>query len=609
MCRALESGLKSTRIVKCWLAGGALLVASLSVSAGNFTARLEQADAVRTSNAARFDSLLRELEREKAHATPREREYLRLLVDYQRVLRGDYETALGDAVALQEQAEATEIRFRAALLAANTAGVAREFLLGLRYLERALGMRGQLADSPLRHSALTVAGTLYNQYGQFALGRQYAEQALAEEGVPSRIRCIAGQIKVESMHGLGIVLDEAGDVQTAIQACSAIGERMVANGIRSTLAHFWAAKGKHRQAIALLEAHLPAIEATAYPWLIGEVHSQLAAYRLELGEDAASELHAKRAVELAGGAHAGSIITAHQVLYRLALKRGDHRRALDEYRKYSEAEKARLDDVKAREYAFQLSRHEMAQKNHSIELLRNQNQLLRLQQEVAEKNKSNSQLLIALLVVLASSLGYWGWRGRRMHRTLRQLAQTDSLTGLANRRHFREQSEALLLQARQQGRPLSLLLFDLDHFKQINDQCGHATGDWVLKEVAGVGRIHCRPGDVFGRIGGEEFAVALVDCDLGDAEIIAERMREAIAAIDGRASGCPLPVSASVGCVTTSVSGHEYETLVAHADAAMYRSKVDGRNRISRYQTASITPVPVRLESVPVASPEAMRAS
>lgn len=602
--------MRSTRIAKCLLLSSFVLAVSLPAAASEFSERLEQADAVRTADPVRFDALLQGLENDRGRATARELEYLRLLVDYQRVLRGDYETALGDAIALQDQAKDPEIRFRAALLAANTAAAAREFLLGLRNLERALQMRKDVADSPARHAALTVAGSLYNQYGQFDLGLQYATEALAQEDFPPRLRCIAGQIRIEAMHGRQVTLDETGDVAAAIRACDDVGEPLVANGIRSTLAHFWASKGKYRQAIALLQAHLPAVEATAYPWLISEVHSQLAAYRLELGDDVESEQHALRAVGLAGGAQAWSTIRAHQVLYRLFLKRGEYRRALEEYRRYSEAERARLDDVKAREYAFQLGRHEVAQKNQSIELLKNQNQLLRLQQEVAQKDQSNSQLTIALLVVLASSLGYWGWRARRMHRTLRQLAQTDSLTGLANRRHYRVQTEALLADVRERGRPLSVLLFDLDHFKQINDQCGHAAGDWVLKEVARVGRLHCRPGDVFGRIGGEEFALTLVDCDLGDAELIAERMREAIAAIDGRASGCPLPVSASVGCVATSVSGHDYETLVAHADAAMYRSKVGGRNRTSRYQTASITSVPVRVEAVPVAQPEAaMRAS
>jgi diguanylate cyclase (GGDEF)-like protein len=198
-----------------------------------------------------------------------------------------------------------------------------------------------------------------------------------------------------------------------------------------------------------------------------------------------------------------------------------------------------------------------------------------------------SRLAIALLAVVAVSLGYWGWRGRRTHRALRQLAQTDSLTGLSNRRHFRAQTEAALASSAQRGRPVSLLLLDLDHFKQINDQCGHAAGDRVLREVARIGRLQCREADLCGRIGGEEFALTLVDCGLEDAMHVAEQCRRAIAGIDAREAGCMLPVSVSVGCVCTSLSGYDYEVLVAHADAAMYRSKVGGRNRVSVYQPAA----------------------
>ncbi|GHA88163.1 GGDEF domain-containing protein [Lysobacter bugurensis] len=588
-----------------------ILLPSL-VLASEFSELLHRADAVRSSDRAAFDKSLARLEALKGEANAVERAHLELLLNYQKVIRGDYQSALGSASVMFDQVQEPQLKYRSGLLVANIAALTREFSLGLRFLESALELREKIHDADIRHGGDVVAGNLYNQYGQYALGLEHAERLLSD--APSaRNRCFADKVRFEAMSGLGHLVETRPHILTSIARCSEQGEVLSANAIRSVLAQRWAANGKVRQAIAFLEASLPEVEATGYTRLIGEYRALLATYQLELGNEKTAEMHAVAVTELKGQ-DSGSLpnVMARHVLYRVALGRGDTRAALNEYRLYAEADKARLDDIKAREYAFQLSRHEVAQKNQSIELLKSQNQLLRLEQEVAHKEQSNSQLMIALLFVLASSLGYWGWRGRRMHRTLRQLAQTDSLTGLANRRHFRAQSEALLAQARQRGRPMSLLLFDLDHFKQINDQCGHATGDWVLKEVARVGRVHCRPGDVFGRIGGEEFAVALVDCDLGDAEIIAERMREAIAVIDGRASGCPLPVSASVGCVATSVSGHEYETLVAHADAAMYRSKVGGRNRISRYQTASATPVPVpvRIESVPVAAaPEAMRAS
>jgi diguanylate cyclase (GGDEF)-like protein len=549
---------------------------------------LKRAEQARNKDMARFEQLIARMESLQGDASAAEKRHLRLLRNYQGALRGQYETVIGDSVALYDQAPETELKYRAALLVANVSAINREYLFGLRYLDRALALRDRIDDREMRHVGDRTAATLFNEFGHFELALAQAERLLADE--PTDIsRCVGRHIRVRALHGIGRKLDEDGEVHEAIADCAAQNEGIAVGAIRSTLAEYWATKGKTRQAVALLEASLPEAVANGYTRLVGEIQSQLARLKLELGDLQAAEQHAAAIVRMKGRDSLSlASVTAEKVLYEVALRRGDADSALRHYRLYAEADKARIDDIKAREYAFQLSRHEIAQKNQSIELLSNQNQLLRLQQEVAQKAAWNSRLAIALLVVLAGSLGYWGWRGRRMHRTLRQLAQTDSLTGLSNRRHFRAQSESVLGQSAQRGRPVSLLLFDLDHFKQINDQCGHAAGDWVLREVARVGRLHCREGDVFGRIGGEEFALTLVDCDLEDAEHVAEQCRRAIAGIDAREAGCTLPVSASIGCVGTSISGYDYEVLVAHADAAMYQSKVGGRNRVSLYQASPL---------------------
>lgn len=569
---------------------------------------LLEADRIRATERDRFDLLLNQLQKAESTLTLPERQHLRLLQGYRRVVRGDHVAAIADLDRLFEEAIEPSTKFRAGLLIANSAALTRDFVTGLRYLDSAMALRNRVSGEA-RDYGDEVAGTMFNQFGQHSLALEHANTLLARD-IPPRAQCVAKHIRLHARYSLDGSVDEA-EAQEAIAGCAAQREKIAIGLIRVTLARYWAKQGQRDKAISLLESSMADVEATRFAHLLAEYHGLLAELRLSQADIDGASAHARRVTSLGqGGIASLAAVTAHGVLYKIALQRGDLEAALKHYQDYAQADKSYLDDVRAREYAFHLTRHELRQKNQSIELLESQNQLLRLQQEVALKEQSNSRLLIALLMVVASSLGYWGWRARRLHHTLRQLAQTDSLTGLANRRHFRAQTEALLVDVRERGRPLSVLLFDLDHFKQINDRCGHAVGDWVLKEVARVGRLLRRPGDVLGRIGGEEFAMTLVDCDLGDAELIAERMREAIAAIDGRAHGCPLPVSASIGCVATSVSGHDYETLVAHADAAMYRSKVGGRNRISRYQTASITPVPVRIEAVPVAQAEkAMRVS
>ncbi|GHE42766.1 GGDEF domain-containing protein [Vulcaniibacterium thermophilum] len=561
----------------------ALVLPAIEARASSFSDLLAQADALRTREPARAAELLSRLERRKHEATKAEIQYLRLLRNYRRALRGEYQEAIADAGRLADDAIDPKIGYRAALLVTTVSALNREYLVGLRYLNRASLLADRLQDRSLKHTGDNVAGTLYNEFGHYPMALARAERVLADDP-DGRNRCIARQVRVRALHGLGRALDKSRDVDDAIADCASQGEIILVNAIRCTWAEHEAAKGRRREAIALLESHLPEAEATGYTRLTGEMRRLLAQYYLDIGDLAHAEAHARAILRAKGqdGTSQASVV-ANRVLYEIALSRRDLSAALAYYRRYADADRARLDDVKAREYAFQLGQQEIREKNQSIALLQQQNQLLRLQQEVARKSQWNTRLAIALLVLLTLSAVLWGYRGRRTQRSLRKLAETDGLTGLSNRRHFRACSEAALAQGRQRGRPVSVLLFDLDHFKQINDQCGHASGDWVLREVARVGRLHCRQADVYGRIGGEEFAMTLIDCDLEAALRVAEGCRQSIAAIDARAVACGQPVSASVGVASTQVSGYDYETLMAHADAAMYRAKVGGRNRVTAY--------------------------
>ena len=159
-----------------------------------------------------------------------------------------------------------------------------------------------------------------------------------------------------------------------------------------------------------------------------------------------------------------------------------------------------------------------------------------------------------------------------------ELAATDELTGLWNRRHLRAALEAALADAARHGRPLSLVLLDLDGFKAFNDAHGHPAGDVVLHAVGETLREHVRPGDVAARHGGEEFAVLMPGADAEGARACAERLREAIA---GRT--WPLrPISASFG-VATLMTGRPAVDLVEQADRALYRAKRLGRDRVAHH--------------------------
>ncbi|MDD2770296.1 MAG: diguanylate cyclase [Methylococcus sp.] len=164
---------------------------------------------------------------------------------------------------------------------------------------------------------------------------------------------------------------------------------------------------------------------------------------------------------------------------------------------------------------------------------------------------------------------------------LERQAHTDFLTGLANRRHFIKLAEVELARARRYGKPLSLFMIDVDHFKAVNDSLGHDTGDRVLQDIAAALVQTLRTTDVIGRFGGEEFAVVLPDTPATQAGEAAERLRRTIAATDMQGdSGPSLHTTVSVGVSTLTDAPADLNTLLKHADDALYIAKNGGRNQV-----------------------------
>jgi diguanylate cyclase (GGDEF)-like protein len=160
----------------------------------------------------------------------------------------------------------------------------------------------------------------------------------------------------------------------------------------------------------------------------------------------------------------------------------------------------------------------------------------------------------------------------------RLLARTDQLTGLANSRAFAELAEFELLRARRYGRPLSLLYIDLDGFKTINDQQGHAAGDVVLQRAAGALRESLRRTDIVARLGGDEFVVLLPETGSESAVIVIGKVQQAL----GRAlQGIGAGTTASIGAVTADVAPATMEALLDRGDKLTYQSKGKGKNQVT----------------------------
>jgi diguanylate cyclase (GGDEF)-like protein len=214
--------------------------------------------------------------------------------------------------------------------------------------------------------------------------------------------------------------------------------------------------------------------------------------------------------------------------------------------------------------AQQLQQAFEAQEQQREELLAQNEELERMHAQLQQAHQELATLNAELL---------------EANRALAQAAVTDGLTGLKNHRAFQEALHSAVQMAERLQQPLSLVMLDIDHFKQFNDTFGHPAGDELLRQVAQVLRESARAYDVAARYGGEEFALLLPNTTLEQAVQVAERLRQQIRAIENPHA----PVSASFG-VATYRRGTPPATLVYEADAALYRAKRSGRDQVCVYQ-------------------------
>jgi diguanylate cyclase (GGDEF)-like protein len=212
-----------------------------------------------------------------------------------------------------------------------------------------------------------------------------------------------------------------------------------------------------------------------------------------------------------------------------------------------------------------------------------------LQRELAlaqERSKRQKEQLrwtagaVAAGVLMIVLLSYILVANLRHRRELLRLASQDSLTGLPNRRRTAELATAALNDALENQRPLTVAVIDLDHFKTINDRCGHATGDHVLKEFARASRDALRTGDIFGRWGGEEFLLVMPETPLEVALASLERLRTLALGIRLPAAGVGMRVSLSAGLASVEEGVKSLDDIIARGDSALYKAKNQGRDLV-----------------------------
>jgi diguanylate cyclase (GGDEF)-like protein len=260
---------------------------------------------------------------------------------------------------------------------------------------------------------------------------------------------------------------------------------------------------------------------------------------------------------------------------------GDYRAAMDDLKLERTGRRKLNDDARTQQSLLLQYQFDTARRD--LENARLQAERRSQQQRLKVVERANRWQLVALtssglLMVLLLALFLRQWRNMRQ---INRLALTDALTGVANRRHIEVAAEQAVTHARSSSEPMAVITFDLDWFKRINDGHGHAGGDQVLVRVARACEAVLRQNDLLGRIGGEEFIVLLPNTSPDAALLVAERLRDSVHRLDLSDIAENLGVTISLGLAMLRTRDDGVHDVIDRADAALYRAKEAGRNRVA----------------------------
>ena len=432
--------------------------------------------------------------------------------------------------------------------------------------------------------------SFYNNIGEHEEAKKLSKKLL-NTPLSKRLRCITYIEWLNSEINTSTQSITVEAFKNGEKLCSQVDEPIGLQGLNAYWAEFYIETQQPQKALNILINNLPNVETINYPALTAGFKGLLAKSYFKLEQYEQAEYYAKAILDSKQQHNYHSAITgAYKILAEIYDTRQQSNKALHYYKSYQTASQEALDKDNAKQLAIQKAKLDALQKNNQIRLLDKENSLLRTQALLAHKSAQNRQLILAMLTVVLFIMMFWTYKNRRTYTKIRHMAETDELTGIANRHYFSTLAGSAISFCKKTRQPVSFVLFDLDFFKKINDNYGHQVGDKALKLAVDAAKLACRKNDIIGRLGGEEFAIILPGCGNHLAAHIAEKCRKEIAKADYLVCGYELQLTASFGVSDSTSCSYEFDKLFAGADNALYQSKHLGRDQVFSYQ-----PVPDKM--------------
>ncbi|NMP33218.1 GGDEF domain-containing protein [Thalassotalea sp. M1531] len=557
----------------------------------DYDAKLKALDSIRSSDNKKFIEQLAEFEATEKSLSPYQQQHLKYLQAYKATFSGNLEEAVKLSKELTGPETNEEFRFRSSLLLLNTLAVSKNWQEGMAYLTLIIDSLPNLTSVELRDTGIAVILQTYVLYGQYDEVINFNRNSLSANPSP-RNNCLVNWFTLDAKIQSGNIKVNSPEFDKVESLCSLANEPLVTNIVRLREAQLYLTKEDTDQALMILLMAQDDVVKANYRRLITEVHATFAnAYLAKENLERAKEFANKVIENISGLETTEPARIAYEVLYKLAKSQQDHENALAYYEKYTSTDRAYLDEIEAKALAFQkakqnsiLQKSEINLLNKQNELLNSRNELLKAEQSLAQSEAENTRLVAALLMAIVTLLTFFGYRSWRTQRRLKTLAEYDYLTKVYNRGHFMTIAEDTLALAQKAKQNVTCIIFDLDKFKSVNDTYGHSAGDWALKATVAAVKDCIRENDIFARLGGEEFIILLPSCDIQAATYVAEKCIHKLQKIDTTESGHDFTITASFGITTSKISGYNISALSTDADAALYKSKDNGRNQLTIFE-------------------------
>lgn len=553
----------------------------------DFDQALNELDVLLQSDLSAAQKKLAEYETAFSSLTPTQKGRLRIDRAISYIFVSEYAKALDDLHQAETLITSSELLASVYSYQATVYIGMRDYDKALSAVAKALALVVNIDDVTIkRHSYLRIAN-IYSEMDAYSDMGLYANKVLqlAQE---TDVRDICHAKLLLAIYLLGVKSPDAFDAfEDSRQYCDAKQFPLLATMSMKGKGMVLQERGDYLGARAILLLALKGYEAFQFQLEISHVHALLAENYFATGELVQAKSHAVKVLTFPDdNSYIEHKHIAYKVFAELMAADKQFEQAYEYSRKEQHYNQLIFDESKMKTLAYQAAKFNADEQAREINLLNKERELYIAQQTVKEREYTNMLMFITILVGGLFFLAILLVVGNLQKRRFMRMARMDALTGVLNRGAGQDLGENLFVQAAARGGDFCVILFDLDHFKRINDSYGHGTGDWALKKVVEALKPHVRNGDVFARIGGEEFALFLPYANESKGMEVAEQCRSRIEAIDTHLSGHKFTITASFGVSGMTKEDLSLDPLLHRADMALYAAKSNGRNSVFCYEDA-----------------------